>query len=126
MTSRKRSSAVPLTLVPALAAAVGCGGPQTVTGVDPCLPQVYNEAACQVAVRQQGYYHQGMWYHHVYAMPFMYYRNGYSGFLRTGGRVNALPMSTYSPSYRAPAGSRSTVVRGGFGSIGTSRGFGGG
>ena len=51
MTTRKCSSAVPLTLVPALAAVVGCGGPQTVSGVDPCLPQVYNEALCQTAVR---------------------------------------------------------------------------
>ena len=124
MPIRRRSSAVPLTLVPALAAAVGCGGPQTISGVDPCLPQVYNEAACQTAVRQQGYYHQGMWYHHVYAMPFIFYRNGYSGYLGNGGRVRALPASTYSPSYRAPAG-RTTVVRGGFGSIGSTRGFGG-
>ncbi len=125
MTHRKRSSAVPLTLVPALAAAVGCGGgPQTISGVDPCLPQVYNEAACQRAVTQRGYYHNGMWYHHVYAMPFMFYRNGYNGYVGRGGRVNALPASTYSSQYRATSG-RSTVVRGGFGGIGSSRGFGG-
>ena len=125
MTTRKRSSAVPLTLVPVLAAAVGCGGPQTISGVDPCLPQVYNEALCQTAVRQQGYYHQGMWYHHVYAMPFMYYRTGYSGYLRNGGSVRSLPASTYSPNYRGATSGRSTVVRGGFGSIGGTRGFGG-
>lgn len=126
MTTRKRSSAVPLTLVPALAAAVGCGGPQTVSGVDPCLPQVYNEALCQTAVRQQGYYHQGMWYHHAYGMPFLFYRNNYAGYVQRGGRVRSLPAGNYSSSYRGPSGGRTTVVRGGFGGIGGTRGFGGG
>ena len=127
MSQIKRSSAVPLTLVPALAAIVGCGPsgpPQVVSGVDPCLPQVYNEGACTTAVRQQGYYYGGMWYHHVYAMPFLYYHNGYSGYVRSGGRVRALSASTYSPHVGGIAG-RSTVVRGGFGGIGGSRGFGG-
>jgi hypothetical protein len=127
MSSIKRSSAVPLVLVPALAAMVGCGpsGPQVVSGVDPCLPQVYNEAACTVAVRQQGYYYGGMWYHHVYAMPFLYYHNGYSGYVRSGGSVRALSSGVYSRNYSGPALGRSAVVRGGFGGIGGTRGFGG-
>ena len=128
MSTRKRSSAVPLVLVPALAAVTGCGpsGPQVVSGVDPCLPQVYNEAACQTAVRQNGYFYGGTWYHHAYAMPFLFYHNGYSGYVRSGGRVRSLSAATYSrQGVGARSGSRSTVVRGGFGSIGGSRGFGG-
>ena len=126
MTSIKRSSAVPLTLVPALAAVVSCGPshPQVVSGVDPCLPQVYNEAACTYSVQHQGYYYGGTWYHHVYAMPFLYYHNGYSGYVRSGGTVRALSPSTYAPHVGGSA-ARSTVVRGGFGSIGSARGFGG-
>jgi hypothetical protein len=126
MPINKRSSAVPLTLVPALAALVGCGPerPQVVSGVDPCLPQVYNQSACTYAVQHQGYYYGGMWYHHVYAMPFLYYHNGYSGYVRSGGRVRALSGDAYSAHVGGSAG-RSTVVRGGFGGIGGSRGFGG-
>lgn len=126
MTIRKRSSAVPLTLVPALAAVASCGpsGPQVVSGVDPCLPQVYNEAACQTAVRQNGYYYGGMWYRHAYTMPFIYYHNGYSGYVRSGGRVRALSAGSYAPHVGGSA-PRSTVVRGGFGRIGGFRGFSG-
>ncbi|MDB4915139.1 MAG: hypothetical protein JWM95_2783 [Gemmatimonadetes bacterium] len=126
MTSLKRSSAVPLSLVPALAAIVGCNpGPHVISGVDPCLPQVYQEAACQYSIAHQGYYYNGMWYHHVYAMPFLYYHNGYSGYVRSGGTVRALSPSSYSAHVGAPAGGRTTVVRGGFGGIGASHGFSG-
>ena len=126
MTSIKRSSAVPLSLVPALAAIVGCNtGPAVVSGVDPCLPQIYQEAACLYATQHQGYYYGGMWYHHVYASPFLYYHNGYSGFVRSGGTVRALSPSTYSPHLGGSSAGRTTVVRGGFGGIGATRGFGG-
>lgn len=126
MASIKRSSAVPLVLVPALAAMVGCSpsGPQVVSGVDPCLPQVYNEAACSYAVQHQGYYYGGTWYHHAYAMPFLYYHNGYSGYVGSGGRVRALSAGSYAP-HVAGSSARTTVVRGGFGGIGGVRGFGG-
>ena len=126
MKSMKRSSAVPLSLVPALAAIVSCGpsGPAIVSGVDPCLPQVYNEMACQYAVGHQGYYYGGMWYHHIYASPFLYYHNGYSGYVSTGGSVRALSPGSYSsPSLGGSA--RSTVVRGGFGGIGAAHGVAG-
>jgi hypothetical protein len=126
MTSIKRSSAVPLSLVPALAAIVSCNsGPAVVSGVDPCLPQVYQEAACLYATQHQGYYYQGMWYHHIYAAPFLFYHNGYSGYVGSGGRVRALSPSSYSPHYSGSSAGRSTVVRGGFGGIGGSRGFSG-
>ena len=126
MTSIKRSSAVPLALVPALAALVGCNsGPAVVSGVDPCLPQIYQEAACLYATQHQGYYYGGMWYHHVYAMPMLFYHNGYSGYVRSGGTVRALSPSAYSPSLGGASAGRSTVVRGGFGGIGATRGFGG-
>jgi len=125
MTSLKRSSAVPLALVPALSSVVACGPsqPQMVSGVDPCLPQVYNEVACQYATQHQGYYYGGMWYHHVYAMPFIYYHNGYSGYVGGGGRVRSLGAGAYEP--HIGSGARTTVVRGGFGGIGGARGFSG-
>ena len=121
MTSIKRSSAVPLSLVPALAAIVSCGpsGPAMVSGVDPCLPQVYSRLACEYAVQHQGYYYGGMWYHHIYSSPALFYYNGYSGYVRSGGVVHALSPGTYT----SPAGgARSTVVRGGFGGIGEAHG----
>jgi hypothetical protein len=124
MTTQKRSSAVPLSLVPALAAVAGCdnGPPRTVSGVDPCLPQVYNEASCEYATRHSGYWYNGMWYHHVYAMPFISYRNGYQGYVSNGGRVRSLSPGSYQPGFSR---ARTAVVRGGFGGIGGARGFGG-
>ena len=126
MISIKRSSAVPLALVPALAAIVGCNnGPAVVSGVDPCLPQVYQAPACLYATQHQGYYYGGMWYHHIYASPFLFYHNGYSGYVRSGGTVRALSPSAYSPHLGGSSAGRTTVVRGGFGGIGGVRGFGG-
>lgn len=129
MTTHKRSSAVPLSLVPALAALAACdnGPPRVVSGVDPCLPEVYNEAGCSYATRHNGYWYNGMWYHHVYSMPFIYYHNGYSGYVGSGGRVRSLGAGSYSPGFRTSvgSGSRTTVIRGGFGGIGGARGFGG-
>src|SRR5260221_5888277 len=64
-----------------------------------------------------------MWYHHVYAMPFIYYHNGYSGYVGGGGRVRSLGAGAYEP--HIGSGARTTVVRGGFGGIGGARGFSG-
>ena len=133
MTSLKRSSAVPLSLVPALAALAACdSGPQVVSGVDPCLPQVYNEVACQYSVAHSGYWYQGMWYHHVYSMPYLYYHNGYNGYLGSGGVVHVLSPGVYAPAYHGSGvttgigtSGRTTVVRGGFGGIGGAHGFSG-
>jgi hypothetical protein len=126
MTSPKCSSAVPLTLVPALAAAVGCGPstPALQSGVDPCLPASYQQAACQYAVSHQGYYYGGAWYPHAYAASALFYHNGYSRYVASGGRVQMAPASSYAPSVNG-ARPRTTVVRGGFGGIGSSRGFAG-
>lgn len=122
----KRSTAVPLSIVPALAALAACdsGAPKTISGVDPCLPQVYNQAQCETAVKHNGYYYGGMWYRHVYTMPAMFYYSGYNRHLSAGGRVRAISSAQYSPSFKSAP--RSTVVRGGFGGIGGARGFRGG
>lgn len=131
MSSTRRSSAVPLALVPALAALVGCTPDTPQTGVDPCLPATYQQQACDYAVANKGYYNQGTWFPHVYPYAPLFYYNGYSRYLAAGGRARALPMSAYTPApggIRGRAGvpgSRSTIVRGGFGRIGGSRGFGG-
>lgn len=127
MTVSKRSTAVPLSLVPAIAAIVSCGPshPAVVSGVDPCLPDVYQRAACEYAVQHQGYYYGGAWYHHIYAQPSLFYYNGYSHYVGSGGRVRVISPSAYSPSiagHASPASARSTVVRGGFGSIGSAHG----
>jgi hypothetical protein len=121
MSTIKRSAAVPLTLVSTLAAAVGCGGPALAPGeADPCLPQNYAQSVCETAVQQGGYHYGGAWYPHVYAYAPLFYYNGYSRYVATGGRVRAISPSVYSPN-----ASRSSVVRGGFGGIGSARGFGG-
>jgi hypothetical protein len=120
MSTTKRSAAVPLTLVPALAAAIGCGPSLSPADADPCLPQNYQQQVCEVAVQHHGYYYGGGWYPHVYSYAPLFYYNGYSRYVSTGGRVRAISPSVYSPS----AG-RSSVVRGGFGGIGGARGFGG-
>jgi hypothetical protein len=121
MPTIKRSSAVPLTIVPALAAAFGCSPSLSPADADPCLPQNYAQQVCEVAVQQNGYHYGGAWYPHVYAYAPLFYYNGYSRYVTSGGRVRAISPSVYSPS----AG-RSSVVRGGFGGIGGARGFGGG
>jgi hypothetical protein len=123
MTTFKRSAAVPLTLVASLATAVGCGGGPALSPaeVDPCLPQNYAQSVCETAVQQGGYHYGGAWYPHVYAYAPLFYYNGYSRYVSSGGRVRAISSSVYSPS----AG-RSSVVRGGFGGIGSARGFAGG
>lgn len=120
MTTSKRSAAVPLTLVPALAAIVGCGPSLPPAEADPCLPQNYAQQICETAVQQGGYHYGGAWYPHVYTYAPLFYYNGYSRYVSSGGRVRAISPSVYSPS----AG-RSSVVRGGFGGIGGARGFGG-
>ena len=122
MTTFKRSAAVPLTLVPALAAAIGCGGPSlSPAEADPCLPQNYAQEVCETAVQRQGYHYGGVFYPHVYSYAPLFYYNGYSRYVSTGGRVRSISRSVYSPN-----ASRSAVVRGGFGRIGGARGFGGG
>jgi uncharacterized membrane protein YgcG len=119
--------------VPALAALVGCGPDTPQTGVDPCLPASYQQQACEYAVANKGYYNQGTWFPHVYPYAPLFYYNGYSRYVASGGRPRALPMSAYTPAPNGARGrsgfsssGRSTVVRGGFGGIGGSRGFGGG
>jgi hypothetical protein len=125
MSTLKRSSAVPLTLVPAIAAVVGCGPSQpSAAEADPCLPATYQQQICEQAVRQQGYHYGGGWYPHVYAMPALFYFNGYSRYVASGGRVRMMSPSAYSPSVGGSrvSGQRTTVVRGGFGGIGSARG----
>ncbi len=125
MTSIKRSSAVPLALVPALASLMGCGpdNPALASEADPCLPARYQQQLCETAVAHQGYHYNGAFFPHVYGYPALFYYNGYSSFVRAGGRVRAIAPNVYSPSYSVP---RAAVSRGGFGGIGGSRGFSGG
>ena len=113
----KRSSTIVLTLVPAFAAA--CGG--ATTPPDPCLPQYYAAAACEYAVEHRGYYYGGMWYPHVYAQPFFFYNNAYTGYVARGGRVMPVEAGRYSPSLAGSRAAGGTTTRGGFGSSGAAR-----
>lgn len=126
MSTIKRSRAVPLALVPALAAAVGCGPSQpSAAEADPCLPDSYQQPMCETAVQRQGYYYGGAWYPHVYAYPALMYYNGYSRYVGSGGRVRVLSPSAYEPGAAgrmSGSGARTTTVRGGFGGIGGARG----
>ena len=130
MSASKRSAAVPLSLVSALAAAVGCGPshPAVAGGVDPCLSPTYQQGACEYAVQHQGYYYGGSWYPHIYSQPALFYYNGYSHYVGSGGSVRVISPGSYAPGIGGaamPSGARSTVVRGGFGGIGAAHGVAG-
>lgn len=121
---RRRSIAVPLTIVPALAALVSatdCSRHQI--AYDPCESGSYVQTACDSAVVHHGYWYGGTWYPHVYSYaPFWYY-NRYSNYVAGGGRVRSLSPTTYVP--RATTPTRTGVVRGGFGGIGEGHAFAG-
>ena len=118
---RRRSNAVPLSLVPVLATVVTAA---TCTGsapLDPCEPATYSQQVCEQAVAQHGYWYSGTWYPHVYPYaPFFYY-NRYTGFIGSGGRVRSISPTVYVPHVSTPA-ARPSVVRGGFGGIGAGHG----
>jgi hypothetical protein len=116
--ARRRSRAVPLTLVPALAAAVSATACSSNRGpIDPCEPSAYMQAACDSAVANRGYYYGGTWYPHVYPYAAMYYLGRYNTYVAGGGRVRRMSPSVYVPHVSTPA-ARPGVVRGGFGGIG--------
>ncbi len=105
----KRSTAVPLTIVSALASVVGACGPSQ-PAIDPCEAATFNQPACEYAIEHQGYYYNGTWYPHVYGHPFLYYSQGYGSYIAGGGRVRSIAPGSFEP--------RAGVVRGGFGGIG--------
>jgi hypothetical protein len=82
---RRRSTAVPLSIVPMLAAAVTMSACDTRPSMDPCEPVSYMQAACDSAVTHRGYWYGGTWYPHVYSYLPLYYYNGYRSYLG-GGR----------------------------------------
>jgi hypothetical protein len=90
------------------------------------MPATYQQAVCETAVQHQGYYYGGAWYPHVYANPALFYYDGYSRYIGSGGRVGVMPPAVYEPGARGAAAVRSTVVRGGFGGIGAAHASAGG
>jgi hypothetical protein len=118
---RRRSTAVPLTIVPALAALVSvasCGSRQR--ALDPCEPDSYTQVACDSAVVHHGYWYGGAWYPRVYPYLPLYYYTGYHRYLGSGGQMRYASPTVYAPPSAAP--SRANVVRGGFGGIGAGHG----
>jgi hypothetical protein len=117
---RRRSAAVPLTIVPALAALVAATGCSRRVAYDPCEPVSYQQVACDSAVAHHGYWYGGSWYARTYPYLPLYYYSHYNSYLAGGGRVRSISPTVYSPSVAAP--SRANVVRGGFGGIGMGHG----
>src|SRR5438270_13996901 len=106
----RRSLAVPLKLVPLLAAAVGAScSSRNGLAFDPCDAQTYNQVACDSAVVHRGYYYGGTWYPHVYPYTTMYYLSRYNGYVSGGGRIRTIAPTVYAPSRAAPA-ARPNVV----------------
>jgi hypothetical protein len=85
---------------------------------DPCEAETYTQAACDSAVVRGGYWYSGTWYPHVYPYAAMYYLGRYNSFVGSGGRVRSISPTVYVPSASTPV-ARPSVVRGGFGGIGS-------
>ncbi len=115
---RRRSRRVPLTILPAFAALVACGGGHN--SYDPCDPGWYVQAACDSAVVHRGYWYGGAWYPHSYPFAGIYYLSQFNRYRASGGTVRSMAPTVYAPSAAAPA--RAGVVRGGFGGIGEGHG----
>jgi hypothetical protein len=118
MPTTRRSSAVPLSLVPVIAAAISATACSAHRTYDPCEAEVYTQAACDSAVARGGYWYSGTWYPHVYPYAPMYYLGRYNSFVAGGGRVRSISPTVYVPSTSTPV-ARPSVVRGGFGGIGS-------
>jgi hypothetical protein len=123
-TLRRRTRRISLSIVPALAALAGaCSSRKSVYDAryDPCEQTSFVEIACDSAVTHHGYYYNNMWYPHVYPYGALYYYSRYTGFLAGGGHVRTMSPTVYVPSTSSPV-SRPSVVRGGFGNIGSGKG----
>ncbi len=119
MPTNRRSTAVPLTLVPVIAAAISATACASRSQpIDPCEPDSFTQAACDTAVAHSGYWYRGAWYPHVYPYAAMYYLGRYNSFVAGGGRVRSISPTVYVPHTSTPA-ARPGVVRGGFGGIGS-------
>jgi hypothetical protein len=113
---RRRSRAIPLSLVPVLAGAITASGcSKTPDPIDPCEPASYIQATCDSAVANRGYWYGGTWHSHVYPLAAGYYLGRHASFVAGGGRVQRASPAVYTPS---TSGTRAGVVRGGFGGIG--------
>jgi len=121
--NRRRSRAVPLSLVPALAAVVVTACGTRTNPIDPCEADSYRQATCDSAVTNRGYWYGGTWYPHVYSYAPLWYLSRHNTFLAGGGRIRSVSPTVYSPRVAVP--SRPSVVRGGFGGIGAGHGFSG-
>jgi hypothetical protein len=113
---RRRSGAVPLTIVPALAALMSAAGCNSSRMLDPCEARSYDQVACDSAVTHHGYWYGGTWYPHNYAYLPIFYYNGYRSYVGGGGRVQSFAPTVYAPPSATP--SRPALVRSGFGGIG--------
>jgi hypothetical protein len=115
---RRRSSTVPLTLVPALAALITAAGCASNTRpLDPCDRDSFSQAPCDSAVAHHGYWYSGVWYPRVYPYSSFYYYGMYNSYVRGGGVMRSVSPTVYAPSTGAGA-ARPSLVRGGFGGIG--------
>jgi hypothetical protein len=108
----RKSSAVRLTIV----AAIGMAA-HAQSRLEPCASSTFNEAACEAAVKDNGYCWNGKWVRLQYHYPFPYYYDSYYQFLGQGG----VPYPMATGNCRAPHGAAAHgVSRAGFGHSGAS------
>lgn len=104
----KRPTAISLTLVTAMG--VAARGQTYIP--DPCGAPSFNGAACERAIRQQGYCSQGSWVPMRYQADYPHFYSMYELYTAAGGLV----MPVIDESCKRPRGG--AVMRGGFGSTG--------
>lgn len=102
----KKSAQVTLTVLAAVA------GARAQQASNPCSPGSFNQKACHIAVRQQGYCDIATWVPQQY-QKYPYYYGLYQAYTVGGGVVTAAPASTC----RYPKS-----VHGGFGAIAAAHG----
>lgn len=92
-------------------ALAACGPyPQQQVVMDPCDQSVFDQALCQAAIAQQGYYYQGNFVHVHYVQPLTYYSHVHTVYVDHGGRYVRPNVSYYSRSYAGPRTVTSTRV----------------
>src|ERR1043165_2303192 len=94
---RRRSRAVPLSLLPALAAGAGPACASRSNPVDPCEPASYAQSTCDSAVANRGYWYGGTWYPHVYSYAPLWYLTRHNSYVGGGGRGRGGSPAAHAP-----------------------------
>jgi len=85
---------------------------------DPCQASVFNERACQEAVRQNGYCWNGKWTRLRYSYPYPYYYDRYQLYTMVVGPLQAIAPGACGMPPGGHAAHVHAFPRAGFGAIG--------